>query len=73
MINAPSSAINNRKSLQLVDNVGCYHCITIFPSKDIRQYTDNGNTAICPHCGADCLITETDVRMLKKIHTCWLE
>ena len=35
---------------------GCYCCCKIYHSNDIKEWCDNGNTAICPQCGVDAVI-----------------
>jgi hypothetical protein len=37
---------------------GCYYCLKIFRFEEIKEYTDNGLTAICPHCGIDSVILD---------------
>jgi NAD-dependent SIR2 family protein deacetylase len=32
---------------------GCYYCLKIFLFKEIKEYTDNGLTPLCPYCGID--------------------
>jgi hypothetical protein len=28
----------------------------MFPPQEIKEYTDNGQTSICPHCGVDAVL-----------------
>ena len=35
---------------------GCFSCIDIFEFKDIEEWTDQGQTALCPSCGTDAVI-----------------
>ncbi len=38
---------------------GCYNCGRIFAFKDITDFWDEGDTAVCPGCGMDCVVIET--------------
>ena len=44
------------KSLQAIsNNAGCYHCMKSFSASDIKEYTDSGETALCPLCKVDAV------------------
>ena len=34
----------------------CFYCGQTFPSSEILDYVDNGQTALCPKCGIDSVI-----------------
>lgn len=36
--------------------VGCFYCITIYGSSEIKEWIDGGQTALCPHCGIDSVL-----------------
>ncbi len=65
------------RELLMQDSVsGCYYCKRIFSPSEITEWTDDGNTAICPYCGVDSVIGEssglpitTDV--LEEMHRRW--
>lgn len=46
----------NKYLQSLSTNAGCYHCIKTFFSKDVKQFTDEGQTAICPYCFTDTVV-----------------
>jgi len=76
-VTAPMIAMRNRKQVETNKNVGCYHCLKIFPATDIKEYTDNETTALCPHCQVDSIIPEKAVQnlneaTLKDMRDCWL-
>jgi len=76
LIKLHKCAINNRKDIQKSDTCGCFYCGNIFYSGDITEWTDNGETAICPHCGVDSVIcnkkgytvTQKDLDLLNKYY-----
>jgi hypothetical protein len=53
-------AIHNRPSLEKTNKCGCYHCLTIFNPKDIKEWVDNDDTAMCPYCEIDSVIPESN-------------
>lgn len=53
-------SIRNREALEKADRCGCYFCETIYSPKEINDWADNGETAICPHCNIDAVVAETD-------------
>jgi len=54
--------------------VGCYHCLKHYASEEISKFVENGNIAICNHCGVDAVIGDksgypvTDEKFLQKMH-----
>lgn len=38
---------------------GCYNCQQIFRFKDITDFWDEGEVAVCPNCGLDSVVVET--------------
>ena len=50
---------DNKEKLQHSTKCGCFHCKKIFDPAEINKWTDDGNTAICPYCGIDSVITKT--------------
>lgn len=40
---------------------GCFCCCRTFNPKDIREWIDKGTTAICPKCGVDSVLPESDL------------
>jgi hypothetical protein len=57
-------AIHNRPSLEKVDKCGCYCCLAIFNPKDIKEWVDNDDTAMCPYCEIDSVIPECNDYLL---------
>lgn len=37
---------------------GCFYCLKIFDGIAIADWVDHGQTALCPHCGIDSIISE---------------
>lgn len=50
----------NRKILTKSSRCGCFYWLKIFEPKEIKDWCDNGTTAICPYCGIDSLLPENN-------------
>lgn len=69
-------AMHNRPQVERAENCGCFHCLKIFPPSAVKEWTDNDDTAICPHCGVDAVLPESfDFKLtediLRKLNTYW--
>ena len=53
---AHKHSFNNREELTQSDNCGCFSCIEIFKSSEVKEWIDNGQTAHCPRCYIDAVI-----------------
>ena len=56
--NAPVLAMRNKSQLSTASRAGCYHCLKMFDPKEIKEYTDQKETALCPYCSVDAVIAE---------------
>jgi len=54
--NAPIKSMNNFAAVQNANVCGCYFCRSVFSYKTIKEWTDGGDTALCPRCGADTVL-----------------
>ncbi len=68
---APMQAMRNRRKLGA--SCGCYKCLAVFPTSEIREWTDGGETAICPKCSADTILDNTEVEILKAAQKFWFQ
>ena len=50
----------NKHFLEHTDKCGCFYCKKIFNPNEIQEWCDQQMTAICPYCGVDSIIPETD-------------
>lgn len=63
---------NNRLAISDDTDCGCFFCISIYKGKEITDWADKGETALCPNCGVDSLIpNETDEEYLTKMCEKW--
>ena len=53
---AYSHASNHRGEIEASTQAGCFHCLAVFPAKQIVNWVDGGATGLCPRCGVDALI-----------------
>ncbi|MBO5915206.1 MAG: cytoplasmic protein [Clostridia bacterium] len=50
---------DNKKELTNNQKCGCFYCLEIFESKEIRDWiADTEGTAVCPYCKIDSVIGE---------------
>ena len=67
----------NRSSLAKAAICGCFHCLSEFPSERIVEWTDNSETAICPICGVDAVLSfdspRIDKQLLRQMHDHWFK
>ena len=76
-INAHVLCTGNRKKLLQRERCGCFFCEKIYHPAEITEWVDEGGkTALCPHCGIDSVIYETErspltPEFLKKMHDYW--
>lgn len=69
--------IRHRAEILQSDVCGCFYCITIFRPKDIIDWIDDEQTAICPNCGIDSVIGDKsgypviDNNFLKQMNSYW--
>lgn len=71
IITAHKFSLNHRKSILKSKNCGCFYCLQIFPSSEIKDWCDEDKneikqTAICPKCGVDSLIGDLDLNFDKQ-------
>lgn len=54
---------------------GCFFCGARFQPEAISEWTDDGDTALCPQCNIDAVLPDsvcrTDAEMLSAMHRRW--
>jgi len=50
----------HRDEINQADACGCFYCQKLFHPSEIREWTDQGTTALCPHCGIDSVLPSTE-------------
>lgn len=51
---------NNRELIGSHTRCGCFYCRRIYPGREIKIWIDEGKTALCPHCGIDSVIVDSE-------------
>jgi hypothetical protein len=44
----------------LANNCGCFGCISVFRGDRVEEWVDDGQTALCPVCGIDTVLPQTE-------------
>ena len=50
---------HNKQLVDTADKCYCFYCKSCMKNSDIKQYADNGETALCPQCGIDAIIPDS--------------
>ena len=67
---------SHRAALAQRDACGCFYCQRIYDPAEITEWVDDGKTALCPHCGIDAVVYETEYctlteEFLGEMHDHW--
>jgi hypothetical protein len=53
----------------------CFYCLRTFSSEQIGRWVDDGNTALCPHCGIDSVLSSSadplSDSLIQQLHTAY--
>jgi hypothetical protein len=49
-------SIRHRAEVLASELCGCFYCLRTYPPSEIVEWTDGGETALCPRCGIDAVI-----------------
>ncbi len=52
-------SIRHRDLVQAAPQCACFHCGEFFSPEQIMDWVDGGVTALCPKCGIDSVVPET--------------
>ncbi|MGD7051721.1 cytoplasmic protein [Sutcliffiella horikoshii] len=74
--NAHKLSSLQKKELVKDKKCGCFFCLEIYSPALITEWIDEGQTAICPHCGIDSVIGESSGypitrEFLEKMNQVW--
>lgn len=61
-------AYKNREKLEVLNRCGCYFCKKTFKYDEIKEWTDEDKTAICPFCSVDAVVEWPDSLSLKMLY-----
>lgn len=53
---AHQASIYHRAQVMASEVCGCFYCRRTYPPAEIAEWTDDGDTALCPRCGIDAVI-----------------
>jgi hypothetical protein len=75
---AHGHSIRHRAEVEASDRCGCFYCERIFAREQIEEWTDDGDTALCPHCGIDAALGsasgyEISAAFLSQMHAAWFQ
>ena len=77
LVQAHEHSMRNRPFLTGQTRCGCFHCQQTYAADEIADWTDDGQTAICPRCGVDAVLSShTDpltADFLARVHARWFK
>nr|WP_062197362.1 hypothetical protein [Massilibacterium senegalense] len=50
---------HHRLLLERDSTCGCFYCLNIFHVSEIKKWVDQNDTALCPYCGIDAVISKS--------------
>ena len=67
----------HRTEIEKSQTCACFDCGATFSPTLISAWTDDGQTALCPHCGMDCVLGEASgyeltPRFLEQMRERWM-
>lgn len=68
---AAAMAMKNKERIKDSDNLGCYYCQKTFSYREIKEWTDNTTTALCPYCNVDAVVENFTTTELKQAYEYW--
>ncbi len=51
-------SFKNRLILGIHKRCGCFFCMESFYLKEVKEWTDDGQTALCPNCDMDSVLPD---------------
>lgn len=67
----------NRALISAGGVCGCFYCRRTFDASRVQQFVDDGQTALCPYCGVDAVLSATvdpiDANFLRQMHRRFFE
>ena len=66
----------HRAEISSSEMCGCFYCLEIFEAREIEDWTDDGQTALCAKCGIDSVIGSSSgfpiaKEFLQEMHKYW--
>lgn len=67
---------HNRKFIAISNKCYCFYCTKSMHRSEITEYVDDGQTALCPHCGIDSVLPDgidevVDENVVSEMHGYW--
>jgi hypothetical protein len=67
----------NRRFITPGSTCRCFHCLESFAGDQISGRTDDGETALCPHCGVDAVVSSAADRLseglIRQLRAIWFD
>ena len=64
--------LRNRAAIEEAESASCFYCFASFRNIKYIEWTDKGETALCPDCGVDSMLPgvrpKQELEGLRKAH-----
>ncbi len=60
---------SHRSAIEASDQCGYFYCLETFPPSDIKEWIDEGSTALCPRCTIDSVLPDSRVPLTTEFLT----
>ena len=65
---------NHREDAEKEGSISCFYCIKRSKTKDVKEWIDKQQTALCPKCGIDaCIPGRIEKGLLREMYKHWFE
>jgi hypothetical protein len=73
---AHKHSANHREEILDSSYCGCFYCLAMYSPRRIKEWTDDGKTAVCPECGTDAVLGSAsgypiEEEFLRKLNLLW--
>lgn len=78
IIQAHTHSSGHRSEIATSKQCGCFYCLYKFSPTEIKNWVDEGKTALCPKCEIDSVLGDASgypitTAFLKEMHKYWFE
>jgi hypothetical protein len=76
ILRAHKHCSKHREEIERSEVCGCFYCFATYPTTEIVEWVDDGQTAICPKCPVDSVIGSASGypitrEFLQRMHDYW--
>lgn len=66
-------SFKNTEIVKKCGDLSCFYCLKNFSFGDVKDFVDQGQTALCPFCSIDSVICRVDDATLFEMNNRWFK